>query len=51
MTLKYIIDFAKKMVPALATSVCLAQLKAEDSQPTLLKQILNACNVKEQMQK
>jgi len=51
MTLKYIIDFAEKMAPALATSIFLAQLKAEDSQSTLLRKILNACNVKEQMQK
>ena len=48
---KNIIDFDKKMVPSLANFVCLAQLKAEDSQPTLLKQTLNACNIKEQMQK
>jgi len=32
MTLKYITDFAEKMVPALANSVCLAQLKVKDSQ-------------------
>ena len=51
MTLKYITDFVEKMVPALANSVCLAQLKGKESQPTLLKQILNACDVKEQMQK
>jgi len=31
MTLEYIIDFAEKMVRALTISVCLAQLKAEDS--------------------
>jgi len=51
MTLKYITNFAEKMVPALANSIFLAQLKAKDSQPTLLNQILNACDVKEQMQK
>ena len=51
MTLKYITDFAEKMVPTLANSVFLAQLKAKDSHLTLLKQILNACDVKEQMQK
>ena len=51
MTLKYIIDFDEKMVPALTISVFLAQPKAEDSQPTLPRQILNARNIKEQMQK
>ena len=51
MTLEYIIDFAEKMVPALTISVYLAQPKAEDSQPTLPRQILNARNIKEQMQK
>ena len=49
MTLKYIINFAEKIVLALADSVCLTQPKMEDSQPTLLRQILNACNVKEQI--
>ena len=51
MTLEYIIDFAEKMVPTLTISVCLAQPKVEDSQPTLPRQILNARNIKEQMQK
>ena len=51
MTLKYIIDFVEKMVPALANFVFLAQLKVKDSQSTLLKQILNACDVKEKMHK
>ena len=51
MTLEYIIDFAEKMVPTLTISVFLAQPKAEDSQPTLPRQILNARNIKEKMQK
>ena len=51
MNLEYIIDFAEKMVPALTISVCLAQPKAEDSQPTLPRQILDACNIKEKMRK
>ena len=51
MILKYIFYFAENMVPALAISVFLAQPKAEDSQPTLPRQILNARNIKEQMQK
>ena len=51
MNLEYIIYFAEKMVPALTIYVFLAQPKAEDSQPTLPRQILNACNIKEQMQK
>ena len=37
MTLKYIIDFADKIVPALANSICLTQPKAEDSQPTIIR--------------
>jgi len=44
---KNIFWFAKKMVPTLAISVCLAQSKAEGSQPTLPKQMLNARNIKE----
>ena len=51
MNLEYIIDFFENMVPALTISVCLAQPKAEDSQPTLPRLILNARNIKEQMQK
>ena len=51
MTLKCIINSAEKMVPALADSVFIAQLKSEISQPTLLKQMLNACDFKEQIQK
>ena len=51
MTLENIIDFAEKMVPALTISVFLAKPKAEDSQPTPPRQILNAHNIKEQMQK
>jgi len=38
-------------VPALAISVYLAQTKVEGNQPTLPKQMLNARNIKEKMQK
>lgn len=49
MTLKCIINFVEKMVPALADSVFTAQLKSEVGQPTLLKQMLNVCDFKEQI--
>ena len=51
MNLEYIIDLAEKMVPTLTISICLAQPKVEDSQPTLPRKILNARNIKKQMQK
>ena len=51
MTLKCIINSAEKMAPALADVVFAGQLKSEVGQPTLLKQMLNACNFKEQIQK
>ena len=51
MTLKCVINCAKKMAPALADSVFAGQIKSEVGQPTLFKQMLNACNFKEQIQK
>jgi len=39
------------MVPAPAISVCATQTKAEGNQPTLPRQMLNARNIKEKMQK
>lgn len=47
MILKYIINFTENIMPALADFVCLTQPKIEDSQPTLLRKILNACDIKE----
>lgn len=49
MTLKYIINFAEKIVPALPDSLFLTQPKTKESQPTLLRKILNSCDVKEQI--
>jgi len=51
MTLKCIINSAEKMAPALADFVFSAQIKSEVDQPTLLKQMLNACDFKEKIQK
>lgn len=51
MTVKCIINAAEKVVPALIDSVFSAQLKAEVSQLTLLKQMLNTCSFKDQIQK
>jgi len=39
------------MVLALAISIFLTQTKVEGNQPTLPRQMLNACNIKEQKQK
>ncbi len=47
MILKHIINFTEKIMPTLADSICLTQPKAKDSQPTLLRKILNACDIKE----
>ncbi len=49
MTLKYIINFTERIMPALVDSVYLTQPKTEDSQSTPLTKILNACDVKEQI--
>ena len=49
MTLKCIINSAEKMSLALADSVFVGQLKSKVGQPTLLKQMLNACDYKEQI--
>ena len=51
MTVKCIINAAEKVVPALIDSVFSAQLKAEVSQPTLLKPMMNACSFKDQIHK
>ena len=51
MTLKCIINSTEKMAPALADSVFTGQLKYEVGQSTLLKQMLNACDFKEKIQK
>ena len=51
MTVKCIINAAEKVVPVLIDSVFSAQLKAEVSQPTLLKPMMNACSFKDQIQK
>ena len=51
MTLKCIINLAEKMVPTLADSVFSAQIKLEVGQPTLLKQMLHACDFKYHIQK
>ena len=47
MTVKCIINAAEKVVPALIDSVFSAQLKAEVSQSTLLKPMMNACSFKD----
>jgi len=51
MTLKCIINSVENMAPALVDSVFSTQLKSEVGQPTLLKQMLHACDFKEQIQK
>jgi len=51
MTLKCIINSAEKMALALAAAVFAGQLKSKVDQLTLLKQMMNACNFKEQIQK
>ena len=51
MTLKCIINLAEKMAPSLVDSVFLAQLKSEVGQPNFLKQMLHACDFKDQIQK
>ena len=51
MTLKCIINSAEKMTPALVDSIFIGQLKSEVSQLSLLKQMLNTCNFKEQIHK
>ena len=49
MTVKCIINSAEKMASALIDSVFSAQLKAEVNQLTLLKQMLHACDFKDQI--
>ena len=49
MTMKFLITPAKKIVLTLANSVLVGQLKSEVGQPTLLKLMLDICNLKEQM--
>ena len=49
MTLKCIINSAEKMAPALGDSVFTGQLKSKVGQPTLLKQMLNTGDYKEQI--
>ena len=51
MTLKGVINSTKKMAPTLIDSIFARQLKSEVGQPTLLKQMLNACDFKEQIHK
>jgi len=51
MTVKCIENAAEKVVPALIDSVFSNQLKAEVSQPTLLKSMMNTCSFKDQIQK
>lgn len=51
MTVKCIVNAAEKVVPALIDYVFSAQLKAEVSQPTLLKPMMNTCSFKDQIQK
>jgi len=47
MTLKCLTNSAEKIAPTLADSIFAGQLKSEVDQPTLLKMMLNACNLKE----
>ena len=49
MTLKCIINSTEKMAPALTDPIFTGQLNSEVGQPTLLKQMLNACDYKEQI--
>lgn len=49
MTLKCLTNFAEKIAPALADSVFTGQLKSEVGQPTLVKPMLNACDLREQI--
>lgn len=51
MTVKCIVNTAEKVVPAFIDSVFLAQLKAEVSQLTLLKSMMDTCSFKDQIQK
>ena len=51
MTLKCIINSAEKMALALTDSFFARQLKSEVRQQTLIKQMLNTCNYKEQIQR
>ena len=47
MTLKCLTNATEKIAPTLADSVLTGQLKSKVGQPTLLKPILNACNLTE----
>ena len=51
MTIKCIENGAEKVVPALIDSVFSAQLKAEVTQSTLLKPMMNTCSFRDQIQK
>lgn len=49
MALKCLMTYAEKIVPALTNAIFAGQLKVRVNQPTLLKLMLDICDLKNQM--